>query len=101
MIILALMFIIVDIWNLRKWTTFFNTFGINALFTYVLAGMLTKILLAIKVGEQSLYNWIFTHVFSPLLQEQKLASLLFPIVLVIIIWSLGYILYRRKIIIRL
>ena len=101
MVILALLFIIVDIWNLRGWTGFFNTFGTNALFTYVLAGMLTKTLLVIKVGEVSLYNWIFTHVCSPLFQEQKLASLLFPIMLVIVIWSLGYILYRKKIIIRL
>jgi predicted acyltransferase len=101
MVILALLFIIVDIWNLRGWTGFFNTFGTNALFTYVLAGMLTKTLLIIKVGEVSLYNWIFTHVCSPLFQEQKLASLLFPILLVTVIWALGYILYRKKIIIRL
>jgi len=101
MVILALLFIIVDIWNLRGWTGFFNTFGTNALFTYVLAGMLTKTLLIIKVGEVSLYNWIFTHVCSPLFQEQKLASLLFPLLLVTVIWALGYILYRKKIIIRL
>ncbi len=101
MVILAVLFIIVDIWNLRGWTGFFNTFGTNALFTYVLAGMLTKTLLAIKIGEESLYNWIFTHICSPLFQEQKLASLLFPIMLVIVIWALGYILYRKKIIIRL
>lgn len=101
MVILALLFTIVDIWNLRGWTGFFNTFGTNALFTYVLAGMLTKTLLVIKVGEVSLYNWIFTHICSPLFQEQKLASLLFPIMLVTVIWALGYILYRKKIIIRL
>ncbi|MHC1733747.1 MAG: acyltransferase family protein [Bacteroidales bacterium] len=101
MVILALLLIIVDIWNLRGWTGFFNTFGTNALFTYVLAGMLTKTLLVIKVGEVSLYNWIFTHICSPLFQEQKLASLLFPLLLVTVIWALGYILYRKKIIIRL
>lgn len=101
MVILALLFMIVDIWNLRGWTGFFNTFGTNALFTYVLAGMLTKTLLVIKVGEVSLYNWIFTHICSPLFEEQKLASLLFPIMLVTVIWALGYILYRKKIIIRL
>ncbi|MFN2314900.1 MAG: acyltransferase family protein, partial [Bacteroidales bacterium] len=59
MVILALLFMIVDIWNLRGWTGFFNTFGINPLFTYVLAGMLTKTLLAIKIGEEALYRWIF------------------------------------------
>ncbi len=101
MVVLALLFMIVDIWNLRGWTGFFNTFGTNALFTYVLAGMLTKTLLLIKIGEVSLYNWIFTHVCSPLFEEQKLASLLFPIMLVTVIWALGYILYRKKIIIRL
>ncbi len=101
MVILALLFMIVDIWNLRGWTGFFNVFGINALFTYVLAGMLTKTLLAIKIGEVSLYNWIFTHICSPLFEEQKLASLMFPIMIVIVIWALGYILYRKKIIIRL
>lgn len=101
MVILALLFMIVDIWNLRGWTGFFNTFGTNALFTYVLAGMLTKTLLAIRIGEVSLYNWIFTHLCSPLFSEQKLASLLFPIMLVTVIWAIGYVLYRRKIIIRL
>lgn len=101
MVILALLFTIVDIWNLKGWTGFFNTFGTNALFTYVLAGMLTKTLLVIKVGEVSLYNWIFTHICSPLFREQKLASLLFPLILVTVIWALGYILYRKKIIIRL
>jgi predicted acyltransferase len=101
MVILALLFMIVDIWNLRVWTGFFNTFGTNALFTYVLAGMFTKTLLAIKIGEVSLYNWIFTHICSPLFEEQKLASLMFPIMLVTVVWGLGYILYRRKIIIRL
>jgi predicted acyltransferase len=101
MVILAVLFTIVDIWNLRGWTGFFNTFGTNALFTYVLAGMLTKTLLVIKVGEVSLYNWIFTHICSPLFREQRLASLLFPIMLVTVIWAIGYILYRKKIIIRL
>ena len=101
MVILALLFMIVDIWNLRGWTGFFNTFGTNALFTYVLAGILTKTLLTIKIGEVSLYNWIFTHVCSPLFKEQKLASLLFPIMLVMVIWAIGYILYRKKIVIRL
>jgi predicted acyltransferase len=101
MMILALLFIIVDIWGVRGWTGFFNTFGTNALFTYVLAGIWTKTMLSIKIGEVTLYNWIFTHICSPLFENQKLASLLFAIIQVTIIWAFGYILYRRKIIIRL
>jgi len=101
MMVLALLFMIVDIWGLKGWTGFFNTFGTNALFTYVLAGIWTKTMLSIKIGEVTLYNWIFTHICSPLFENQKLASLLFAIIQVTIIWAFGYILYRRKIIIRL
>jgi predicted acyltransferase len=101
MVILALMFILVDIWGLKGWTGFFNTFGTNALFTYVLAGIWTKTMLAVKIGDSTLYNWIFTHICSPLFEEQKIASLMFAIMQVLIIWAFGYILYRKKIIIRL
>ena len=101
MMVLALLFMVIDIWGLRGWTGFFNTFGTNALFTYVLAGIWTKTMLNIKIGEVTLYNWIFTHICSPLFENQKLASLLFAIIQVTIIWAFGYILYRRKIIIRL
>ncbi len=100
MVILALLFIIIDIWNLKGWTGFFNTFGTNPLFTYLLAGIGTKTMLAVKIGETTLYKWIFEHICSPLFEEQKLASLLFAIMQVLIIWAFGYILYRKKIIIR-
>jgi len=100
MVILALLFIIIDIWNLKGWTGFFNTFGTNPLFTYLLAGIWTKTMLAVKIGETTLYKWIFEHICSPLFEEQKLASLLFAIMQVLIIWAFGYILYRKKIIIR-
>lgn len=100
MMILALLFIIVDIWGLKGWTGFFNTFGTNPLFIYLLAGIWTKTMLNIKIGEVTLYNWIFTHICSPLFNEQKIASLMFAIMQVLIIWAFGYILYRKKIIIR-
>ena len=100
MVLLALLFVIVDIWNFKGWTGFFNTFGTNAMFTYLLAGIWTKTMLAVKIGEVSLYNWIFTHICSPLFEQQKLASLLFAIIQVMIIWAFGYILYRKKIVIR-
>jgi len=101
MLILALMFIIVDIWNLKGWTGFFTTFGTNALFTYALAGIWTRIMLNVKIGDSTLYNWIFNHLCSPLFTEQKIASLMFAILQVVLIWAIGYILYRKKIVIKL
>ncbi len=100
MILLSLLFMIIDIWGLQGWTGFFNTFGTNPMFTYLLAGIWTKTMLAVKIGEVTLYNWIFTHLCSPLFAEQKIASLMFALMQVCIIWVFGYILYRRKIILR-
>ena len=68
--------------------------------TYLLAGIWTRTMLSIKIGEVSLYDWIFTHICSPLFEEQKIASLLFAIIQVVIIWAFGYFLYRKKIIIK-
>ncbi len=100
MILLSLLFVIIDIWGLRGWTGFFNTFGTNPMFTYLLAGIWTKTMLSVKIGEVTLYNWIFTHLCSPLFAEQKIASLMFALMQVCLIWAFGYILYRRKIILR-
>ncbi len=100
MMLLALLFMIVDIWGFRQWTGFFNTFGTNPLFTYLLAGIWTKTMLAVKIGEVTLYKWIFTNICSPLFEEQKIASLMFAIMQVMFIWAFGYILYRKKINIR-
>jgi predicted acyltransferase len=79
---------------------FFLPFGLNPMTTYLLAGIWTRTMLSIKIGEVSLYDWIFTHICSPLFEEQKIASLLFAIIQVFIIWAFGYFLYRKKIIIK-
>lgn len=100
MIILAAVFAIVDILGIRGWTGFFNAFGLNPMATYLLAGIWTKTMIAVKIGEVSLYNWIFTHLCSPLFEQQKLASLMFAIMQVLFIWIFGYILYRKKIVFR-
>lgn len=79
---------------------FFLPFGLNPMTTYLLAGIWTSTMLAVKIGEVSLYDWIFTHICSPLFEEPLNASLLFAIVQVVIIWAFGYILYRKKIIVK-
>jgi predicted acyltransferase len=79
---------------------FFLPFGMNPMSTYLLAGIWTKTMLAIKIGETSLYKWIFTNLCSPLFEEQKLASLLFALLQVTLIWAFGYFLYRKKILIK-
>jgi len=104
MIILALMFMIIDIWGLKGWTGFFNAFGMNALFTFLLAGIVAKTLSSIQLGTGdthiSLSGWIFNNICTPLFSEPRMASLMFAIMMLLFIWIFGYILYKKKIFIK-
>jgi len=101
MMILGLLYLVIDVWNLKGWTGFFKVFGMNALFIYMVASLWTKLMGIIKVGAEgeSLYSWIYTTICVPLLGNLN-GSLLFAVIQVILMWILVYILYRRKIFIK-
>jgi len=105
MVILSAMFIVVDIWEKRKWTGFFMVFGMNALFTFFLSGIVAKELGYNYIGtgddKISYGGWIYKNICSNLLSDPKMASLMFAIMMVLFIWLIGLILYRKKIFIKL
>lgn len=102
-LILSLLYLLIDVFRLRGWTGFFRAFGMNALFIYIVASLWTKLMLIIEVGQAgekiSLYNWIYTKLCVPLLGYLN-GSLLFALLQVFLMWILVYILYRRKIFIK-
>ena len=91
----AFLMYVIDIQKKRKWTTFFHVFGVNALALYVSSELLAIILGNIGVSE-TIYNWIHAIV-SPF----KLASLAYAIYFVLLNFLIGYVLYRKKIYIKL
>ena len=103
MIILGLLYLIIDVLNLKGWTGFFKHFGMNALFIYIVASLWTKVMFIVKVGaageKVSLYSWIYNKICVPLLGNMN-GSLLFALLQVFLMWILVYILYRRKIFIK-
>ena len=105
MVILSAMFIIVDIWEKRRWTGFFMVFGMNALFTFFLSGIVAKELGYNYIGtgddKISYGGWIYKNICANLLPDPKMASLMFAIMMVLFIWLIGLILYRKKIFIKL
>jgi predicted acyltransferase len=102
--VLALIYLISDVWKLQKWGIVFLVFGTNALFSYFLAGIWTRTMLNIKIpsGEAAitLYNWIYEKICVPVAGNMN-GSLMFAILQVLLIWLFALILYRKKIIIRL
>lgn len=104
MIILGLLYLLIDVLRFKAWAGFFKVFGMNALFIYIVASLWTKVMLLIQVGpageKVSLYYWIFKNMYMTLPRNPELASLLFAILQVLLMWVLVYILYRKKIFIK-
>jgi predicted acyltransferase len=79
-------------------------FGMNALFSYFLAGIWTRLMLFIKIPagieKVTLYNWFYEHVCVPVAGNMN-GSLMFAVIQVLLIWLIALILYRKKIYIRL
>jgi len=102
--VLALIYLISDVWKLQKWGLVFLVFGTNALFSYFLAGIWTRTMLNVKItsneAEMTLYNWIYEKICVPVAGNMN-GSLMFAILQVLLIWGIALILYRKKVMIRL
>ena len=91
----ALLMYVIDIQKKSGWTTFFHVFGVNALALYVSSELLAILLKNIEVSEM-VYNGIHA-VISPL----KWASFAYAVYFVLLNFAIGYVLYRKKIYIKL
>jgi len=92
---LALLIWIVDIKGKKSWTLFFESFGINPLYLYVQAALLTTLF-----GVTGFTGFMYEKVFSPLLGMYG-GSLAWALFFVIINWIPGYFLYKKQIYIKL
>ena len=91
----ALLMYVIDIQQKKGWTTFFHVFGVNALALYVSSELLAILLGNYGVSE-TVYGWI--HAVIPPL---KPASLVYALYFVLLNFAIGYVLYRKKIFIKL
>jgi predicted acyltransferase len=102
--VLAVVYLIADVLKWQMWATFFLVFGTNALFSYFLAGIWTKLLLFIHLTQGndkiSLYGWFYDRVCVPVAGDMN-GSLMFALIQMLVIWGIALILYRKKILIRL
>ncbi|MEM9887258.1 MAG: heparan-alpha-glucosaminide N-acetyltransferase domain-containing protein [Bacteroidota bacterium] len=102
---LALIYWLVDVLNHQKWTKPFVIYGTNALFVFVLSGLIAKSLYYIKVkgtsGDTiSLKTWIYEGFFTPLFSNPMNASLAFALANVLLLLGLSWILYWNRIFIK-
>ncbi len=102
--LLALCYWAVDLKGYRHWAKPFVVFGVNALALYVLSGMLADLFTVVPTTkldetEGNLKTWIYERVFESWLSPIN-GSLAFALSYVVFWWLLMWVLYRRKIFIK-
>lgn len=101
---LALLLWLIDMKSCRKGCRFFASFGVNPLFIYVMASMLAIVFATnffMYHGESvCIRSFIYVQILQPLFGDY-LGSLLYAVLFVLLNWCIGYVLYKRKIFIKL
>ncbi len=97
-IISALIYILeIKKWNPIRWSGFFQIFGRNPLFIYVLAELLFVVLVMLHVSQkENVYDYINRTIFQ-VIAPGAFGSFLFAICYMLFCWSIGWWLNKRKI----
>lgn len=102
--LLALLIWLIDVKGYKRWCRFFEVFGMNPLFLFVMSGVIAILFGSFHFpfgdAPTSITGFLYRDVFSPLL-GQTFGSLAHALLIITILWSLGYILYKKHIFIKL
>lgn len=103
-LLLGVLVYVIDIRGARRWSMFFESFGVNPMAIYVLGALLSIITGSILIQNNdsviSLKSYLYTHFYQPLLGDYP-GSLAFALSFVGICWLAGHYLYKKKIYIKL
>jgi len=101
---LALLIWIIDVKGYKKWSRFFESFGVNPLFMYILGALFSILLGNIHFTYNdatiSLQGFAYKVILQPVFGDY-FGSLVFAILFVCLVWICGYTLYKKKIYIKI
>ncbi len=112
LLILGIMVYVIEFKNWRgKWGRFFDVFGKNALFIFVMSGTLPRLLALIQIPNgtdatgKPLYTtpfgWFYDTVCSKILPtEPRVGSLVYALCFITMMWFFAWLLDKKKIYIR-
>lgn len=90
------------------WSSFLNVFGKNALFIFVLSGVLPRLLALIRIengvdpitGKPKLlspFGWFYEYACKPIFAfEPKIGSLLYALCFIAMMWFFAWLMHRKK-----
>ena len=83
-----------------RWTHFFEMFGRNTLFIYLLSEVVSTVLWLTPVGKQPAFEWLYTALFQPW-AGIKSGGLAYAIAFMLASWGVAWVMDRRKVYIKL
>ena len=104
--VLALLIYVIDVKGHQRWCHFFQAFGVNPLFCYLVGTILAIAFGAVQLGTTEAGDHITCHsllhdLCKALTTSPEAASCLYALSFVGICWLAGYVLYKKKIYIKL
>ncbi len=102
--LLALLTWIIDVKGKKSWSKFFEVFGVNPLFLFVLSDFFAIVFGAFTftVGDKQMnvVGFVYSQLLSPVFGQYG-GSLVYSLLFIALNWVIGYQLYKRKIYIKL
>ncbi len=101
--LLALLIWIIDVKGWKRWSVFFEAFGVNPLYLYVQGGVLSILFGAIRIpwgeGSINVIGLVYGKFLLGFLPATA-ASCVYALLFVTLNWCIGYQLYKRRIYIK-
>ncbi len=98
-VVLALIYYLTDVKKI-EFGSIFKYAGANAIVLYFLSSFISKVMGLIKVGETSLHGWLFQNIYVQDFFSLEISSLLYGLTVVAFYCLLAYMLYKRKIFVK-
>lgn len=106
MLTIGVLIFLVEFKNVRgAWSRFFEVFGKNPLFIFVLSGFLPRLLGLIRIhsADEKVYSplsWFFEFVCKPVSDDIRNGSLLYALCMIAFYWLIVYLMDKKKIYIK-
>jgi predicted acyltransferase len=108
MVILGVLIYIIEFKHWKGWwTKFFDVFGKNPLFIFVLSGVLPRLLGLIRISNGldqagkpiylSPFGWFYEYVCKPVSHNLNIGSLLYAILMILFYWLIAWWMDKKKI----
>jgi predicted acyltransferase len=97
-VLLSGLIYVIDFLRIKRFNYFFEVFGRNPLFVYLVSELGAKLLGFFFIGNKTVDSWLFENIFSN--ARMYFGSFLYAICFMLLCWLVGYILDKKKIYVR-